>query len=84
MSELSWNFLNNTKAQLLLFFSKAPDVLSNEQPCLKMTGLYDDLLLLSSLFHFCILYSVFPFDLVYVFQLLHLFLGSSVLRLYQE
>ena len=33
------------------FFSRAPDV-SNEQPCLKTTGLYDDLLLLSSLFQF--------------------------------
>ena len=35
------------------FFTKAPDgYVSNEQPCLKTTRLYDDLLLLSSLFHF--------------------------------
>ena len=58
MLELSWNFLDNTKAQLLLFFSKAPDVLSNEQSCLKTTGLYDDLLLLSSCFILCFIFSV--------------------------
>ena len=35
------------------FFTKAPHrYVSNEQPCLKTTRLYDDLLLLSSLFHF--------------------------------
>ena len=51
ISELSWNFLKNTNAQVLLFSSRGPDV-SNEQSCLKTTGLYDDLLLLSSLFHF--------------------------------
>ena len=32
------------------FFPRAPDV-SNEQSCLKTTVLYDDLLLLPSLFH---------------------------------
>ena len=40
--------LKNTNAHVLPFFSKAPDA-SNEQACLKTTGLYDDLLLLSSL-----------------------------------
>ena len=49
MSRLSWNFLKTTNAQVLIFFSRAPDV-ANEQSCLKTTGLYDDLL--SSLFHF--------------------------------
>ena len=34
------------------FFSPNSGSVSNEQSCLKTTGLYDDLLLLSSLFHF--------------------------------
>ena len=50
VSEFSWNFFKNTNAWVLLFSSKAPNV-SNEQSCLK-TRLYDELLLLSSLFHF--------------------------------
>ena len=34
------------------FFLQSSRYVSNEQSCLKITGLYDDLLLLSSLFHF--------------------------------
>ena len=49
ISELSWNFLKNTDAQVLLFSTRN---VSNEQPCLKTTGLYEDLLLLSRLHHF--------------------------------
>ena len=40
-----------TNAQVLLFFSRAPYV-SNDQSCLKTTGPYVDLFLLSSSFHF--------------------------------
>ena len=45
-------FLKNTNAQVLLFFLQSSRYVSNEQSCLKTTGLYDDLLLLSNLFHF--------------------------------
>ena len=34
------------------FFLQTSRYVSNKQPCLKTTGLYHDLLLLSSLFHF--------------------------------
>ena len=54
ISELSWIFLKNTNTQVLLFFSpiQSSRYISNEQLCLKTTGLYDDPLLLSSLFYF--------------------------------
>ena len=52
ISELSWNFLKNTNAHILLFFQQSSRYISNEQPCLKATGLYQDLLLLSSLVYF--------------------------------
>ena len=53
VSELPWNFLKTTNIQVLLFFiGQRSRYISNEQPCLKTTGLYEDLLLLSSLFHF--------------------------------
>ena len=51
ISELSWKFLKNTNVQLLPFFLQSSRYISSEQPWLK-TELYDDLLLLSSLFHF--------------------------------
>ena len=38
---------------------------SDEQPCLKTTGLYDDLSLLSSLFHF--FYFIFRTSISFVF-----------------
>ena len=69
--ELPWNFFKNTNAQVLLF-SKASDD-TNEQSCLKTTGLYDNLLLLSSLFQFF----YFTFSALISFslcsQFLHLF-----------
>ena len=36
----------------IAFVFQSSRYVSNEQSCLKTTGLYDDLLLLSSLFHF--------------------------------
>ena len=51
ISELSWNFLKNTNAHVWLFSPNSRCV-SEEQPCLKTTGLYEDLLILRSLFHF--------------------------------
>ena len=53
ISKLSWNFLKNTNDQVLLFsFLQSSRYISNEKSCLKTTGLYKDLLLLSSLSHF--------------------------------
>ena len=52
ISELSWNFLKNTNIQILLLFFHSSRYVSNEQPCLKTNGLYDDLLLVSRFFHF--------------------------------
>ena len=48
ISKLSCNILKNTNAQVLLFFTRA----SNKQQYLKTTGVYEDLLLLFSLFPF--------------------------------
>ena len=44
-------FFLNKNAQVLLLFHQNSRYDSNEQPCLKTTGLYEHLLLLSSLFH---------------------------------
>ena len=49
-------FFEKYKCPGIAFVSKAPGV-SNEQPCLKTIGLYDDLLLLASLFHFYFIFS---------------------------
>ena len=43
-------YFEKYKCSSIAFFSRASDV-SNEQSCLKAIGLHDDLLLLSSLFH---------------------------------
>ena len=48
------NFLKNTNAQVLLFFLQSSRCFSNEHSCLKTSGLYDDLFLVSSLLHFFI------------------------------
>ena len=48
--ELSWNFLKDTNAQVLVLFLQISRYVSNEQSCLRTTGLYHDLL--SSVFHF--------------------------------
>ena len=52
---------------LFYFFGQSSKHVSNEQQCSETTGLYEDLLLLSSLFHF--FYFIFnaPFHLLYVF-----------------
>ena len=51
ISELFWNSLKNKNTQvLLLFFSYCSRYVYKEQPCLKTTRLYEDLL--SSWFHF--------------------------------
>ena len=56
------------------FFGQSSRYVSNEQPCLKAAGLYEDLLFLSSLFHiFYFVFSEIEFHLLYVFQFLCLF-----------
>ena len=45
-------FFEKYKCSGIAFFLQSSRYVSNEQSCLKTTGLYDDLLLLSSLFHF--------------------------------
>ena len=57
----------------IAFFLQSSRCISNEQWCLKTTGLRDDLLLLSS-FTFSISYSVLPLHTVYDFQYLFLLL----------
>ena len=54
ISELSWNFLKNVNAQVteFFFFCQSSSYASNQQRCLKKSGLYEDRVLLSSLFHF--------------------------------
>ena len=69
ISKLSCNILKNTNAQVLLFFTRA----SNKQQYLKTTGVYEDLLLLFSLFPFFYFIFSAPIHLFYVFQFLHLF-----------
>ena len=49
-------FFEKYKCPGIAVVSKAPGV-SIEQPCLKTIGLYDDLLLLASLFHFYFIFS---------------------------
>ena len=62
-------FFEKYKCHIFPFFLQSSRYVSNEQPCLKTTRLYDDLLLLSS-FIFSISYSVL-FHLVYIFKFLH-------------
>ena len=66
-------FFEKYQCSGIAFLLQSSKYVSNEYSCLKTTGLYDYLLLLSSLFHFFISYSVLPFHLVYVLQFLHLF-----------
>ena len=51
ISELSWNFWK-IQCPVIAFFHQSSRYVSHEQSCLKTTRLCDDLLLLSSLFHF--------------------------------
>ena len=57
ITELSWNFLKNTNASKYV---------SIEQPCLKTTRLYDNLLFLSNLFHFS--YFIFSVLISFMFS----------------
>ena len=53
ISEVSWTFFEKCKCSAIVFFSlQSSRYVSNEQSCLKTTGLYDDHFILSSLFHF--------------------------------
>ena len=63
------------------FFGQRFRYVSNEQSCLKITGLYEDLLLLSSLFS--ISYSMLPFHLVLFSNLFISFFLCSFSSLYQ-
>ena len=45
-------FFEKYKCSSIAFFLQSSRYVSNEKSCLKTTELYDDLLLLSSLFHF--------------------------------
>ena len=45
-------FFEKYKCSGIAFFLQSPRYVSNEQSCLKTTGLYDDLLLLKIQFHF--------------------------------
>ena len=69
-TELFWNFFFETCKCPGIAILQSSRCVSNEQSCLKTTGLYDDLLLLSSLFHFYISHSVLQFHLVFSFQFL--------------
>ena len=66
ITELSWIFLKNTDASRYV---------SNEQPCLKTTRLYDDLLFLSNLFHF----SYFTFSVLILFMFSNLSISLFLL-----
>ena len=64
ISELPWNILY--KHPGILFFLQSSKYVSNEQPRLKSTWLYDDLLLLSSLFYiYYFIFSVISFSLYF-------------------
>ena len=73
VSELSRNFFKTASAEVLLFLHQSSRYVSNDQPCLKTTELYDDLLLLSSLFHFFYVISSAPISFSLCFSMSHLF-----------
>ena len=56
--------MKNTNAQVLFFLQNCR-CNSNEQPCLKTSGLYDDVLLISSLFYSLYFNSVLSFSLCF-------------------
>ena len=66
-------FAKKYKCPGITIFPQNPRYVSNEQPCIKTTGLYDDLLFLPVSSIFPIPYSVLPFHLVHAFQCLQLF-----------
>ena len=73
-------FFEKYKCPVIAFVLQSSRYVSNEQPYLKTTGLYEDFFLSSSLFHF--FYFVFSApisSLVYVSQFLHLSFFLDVL-----
>ena len=82
ISELSWNCMKNTNAEVLLFSPKLNSrCVSNKQTCLQTIGLYDDLL--SSLFHFFYFISSARISFSLFFQFLSLVFCCSFSSLYQ-
>ena len=78
ISELSWNFFEKYKCSIFVFcffffFGQSSRYVSNEQSCLKSTGLYEDLLLLFALVYFFYFIFSTPISFSYVFQFFHLF-----------
>ena len=59
-------FFEKHKCPGIAFFLQSSRYVSNEQSCLKTTGLYDHLLLLSSLFHF--FYFIFSASISFIFS----------------
>ena len=74
-------FLKNTNARVLLFFLQSSRCLSNEHSCLKTTGLYGDLVLLCSVFHFFyfIFSALISFSLCFLISLSVSFFSFDVL-----
>ena len=64
-------FFEKYKCRVIAFVLQRSRYISNKQPYLKTTGLYEDLFLSSSFFFYFIFNA--PISLVYVFQFLHLF-----------
>ena len=75
------NVFEKYKCSVIAFFLQSSRYVSNEQSCLKTSGLHDDLLLLSSLFHF--FYFIFSAPISFhLFSNLSLY-GCSFSNLYQ-
>ena len=70
ISELSWNFLKNANVQVLLFFSKVPDMFLLSSHVQKQLDYMMIFYFYLVCFTFSISYSMLPFHLVYVFQFL--------------
>ena len=73
LSELSWNFLKTTNAQVLLSFSRGPGVFLLSSLCKKLE--YVMICFYLVCFTFSISYSMLPFHSVYALQFLHLALS---------
>ena len=80
---ITLKFFEKYKRPGIVFFLQSSKYVSNEQPRLKSTRLYDDLLLLSSLSYFYyFIFSAISFSLYFpIFP--SLFLGCSFSSLYQ-
>ena len=58
-------FLEKYKYSGIAFFLQSSRYVSNEQSCLKTTGLYDDHLLLSNMFHFFYFIFIAPISFMF-------------------